>query len=75
MAIVDAVTRRIPGVLGKDDSVEERRIASHAVYTRPETILFNGKKYKAPAILRTGHHARIDEWKSKRNSKRKPLHK
>src|ERR1019366_2624165 len=34
LAIVDAVTRRLPGVLGKDASVEERRIASSAVYTR-----------------------------------------
>ena len=46
LAIVDAVTRRLPGVLGKDASIEERRIASSAVYTRPETILYKEKKYK-----------------------------
>jgi len=63
MAIVDAVTRRLPGVLGKDESVEERRVASHAVYTRPEVIEWEGKKYKAPKILLTGHRAKIDEWK------------
>ncbi|TSC63898.1 MAG: tRNA (guanine37-N1)-methyltransferase, partial [Parcubacteria group bacterium Gr01-1014_91] len=34
LAIVDAVTRRLPGVLGKDISVEERRVASSSVYTR-----------------------------------------
>ncbi len=65
LAIVDAVTRRLPGVLGKDASVEERRIASSAVYTRPETISYKKKNYKVPAVLRTGHHAKMDEWRSK----------
>jgi tRNA (guanine37-N1)-methyltransferase len=66
LAIVDAVTRRIPGVLGKDASVEERRVASHAVYTRPETILHKKKKYRVPKVLQTGHHANIDNWRKKR---------
>lgn len=63
LAIIDAVTRRIPGVLGKDTSVEERRIASSAVYTRPETILYKEKKYKVPKVLQTGNHAKIDAWR------------
>lgn len=66
LAIVDAVTRRLPGVLGKDASVEERRVASHAVYTRPETISYKGKKYRVPKVLQTGHHANIDKWRSKK---------
>ncbi len=66
MSIIDAVTRRIPGVLGKDASIEERRIASSAVYTRPETILYKGKKYKVPAVLKTGHHSKIDAWREKK---------
>lgn len=66
LAIVDAVTRRLPGVLGKDASVEERRVASRAVYTRPETIVFNKKKYRVPKVLQTGHHANIDKWRRKR---------
>lgn len=81
LAIVDAVTRRLPGVLGKDASVEERRIASSAVYTRPETILYKGKQYKVPAVLRTGHHANMDAWraqhrltKSSRRTSRKTIH-
>lgn len=65
LAIVDAVTRRIPGVLGKDASVEERRIASSAVYTRPETVFFKKKKYRVPKVLQTGHHANIDAWRGK----------
>ncbi len=66
LAIVDAVTRRLPGVLGKDASIEERRIASRAVYTRPETILYKKKKYSVPSILKTGHHANIDAWRKER---------
>lgn len=65
LAIVDAVTRRIPGVLGKDASVEERRIASSAVYTRPENISYNKKNYRVPKVLQTGHHANIDAWRGK----------
>ncbi|OGG93345.1 hypothetical protein A2609_01480 [Candidatus Kaiserbacteria bacterium RIFOXYD1_FULL_47_14] len=66
LAIVDAVTRRLPGVLGKDASVEERRIASSAVYTRPETILYKGKNYSVPKVLQTGHHANIDAWRKEK---------
>jgi tRNA (guanine37-N1)-methyltransferase len=65
MAMIDAMTRRIPGVLGKDASVEERRIASSAVYTRPETISYKKKNYKVPKVLQTGHHANIDAWRAK----------
>lgn len=66
LAIVDAVTRRIPGVLGKDESVEERRVASAEVYTRPETIAWEKKNYKVPPILRTGHTANIEAWKARK---------
>ena len=66
MSIVDAVSRRLPGVLGKDASVEERRIASGEVYTRPETIIFDKKKYSVPKVLQTGHHANIDSWRKEK---------
>lgn len=66
LAIVDAVTRRLPGVLGKDESVEERRIAAREVYTRPETIKWEGKNYKVPKVLQTGNHAKIDSWRGKK---------
>ncbi len=68
LALVDAVTRRLPGVLGKDESVEERRVASHELYTRPETIVWKGKKYTVPKVLQTGNHAKITEWKLKKKS-------
>lgn len=70
LAVVDAVTRRLPGVLGKDASVEERRTAAREVYTRPETIEWAGNKYKVPNVLRTGHHADINTWKKKKPSRK-----
>ncbi|MES2668146.1 MAG: tRNA (guanosine(37)-N1)-methyltransferase TrmD [Patescibacteria group bacterium] len=66
LAMVDAITRRIPGVLGKDESVEERRIAPPDVYTRPEVIEWEGKKYPVPPVLRTGDHKKIDEYRAKK---------
>ena len=71
MAIVDAVARRLPGVLGKDASVEERRVASRAVYTRPEAFEYKKKSYKVPSVLKTGHHANIDSWRSTSGKKPK----
>lgn len=69
MIVIDAVTRRISGVLGDDLSIEEGRIASPDVYTRPETIIYKGKKYKVPKILLSGHHAKMDEWKMAKKRK------
>jgi tRNA (guanine37-N1)-methyltransferase len=66
MIMIDSITRRIPGVLGHDSSIEESRIASSDVYTRPEIIKYKGKSYKVPKVLLSGHHARMDEWKLKR---------
>jgi tRNA (guanine37-N1)-methyltransferase len=66
MIVIDAITRRIEGVLGDHLSIEEERIASPDVYTRPPVIEYKKKKYRVPKILLTGHHAKIDEWKKGR---------
>ncbi len=66
MIMIDTITRRVPGVLGDIQSLEEERIASPDVYTRPETIEYKGKKYKVPKVLLGGHHAKQEEWKMKR---------
>ncbi len=63
MIIIDTVSRQIPGVLGTSESIEEERIASPDVYTRPETITFKGKRYKVPQVLLSGHHKKIDSWR------------
>ena len=66
LVIVDAVTRRLPGVLGKSESLEELRVASGEVYTRPETLKFKGKSYRVPKILLSGHHKNIKIWRAKK---------
>ena len=60
MIVVDAVTRLIPGVLGKKESLEEIK-GSYPVYTRPE--IFN--KLKVPKTLLSGDHKKIEEWRKK----------
>lgn len=64
--LIDAISRFVPSVLGKAESLEASRISSPEVYTRPEILVWKGKKYRVPAILLTGHHAKIEEWKKKR---------
>jgi len=63
MILVDSISRQIKGVLGNFDSREEERISSSEVYTRPETLNHNKKKYKVPAVLISGDHKKIEEWK------------
>jgi tRNA (guanine37-N1)-methyltransferase len=65
MVILDAVSRRIPGVLGSEESVEERRVSSSEVYTRPEVLQWKGKKYRVPKVLLSGNHKEIEAWKKK----------
>lgn len=63
MLVIDAVARQIPGVLGKFESVEEERVSSSEVYTRPEILTWKGKKYRVPKVLLSGNHAKIEQWK------------
>ncbi len=63
--IIDAVSRQIPGVLGKKESLEENRGIGIPAYTRPEVFKWKGKKYCVPKVLLSGHHKKIDEWRRK----------
>jgi len=63
MLMIDVIARRCPGVLGNIGSLEESRISSHDVYTRPEVIEYKGKKYRVPKVLLSGHQKKIEEWK------------
>jgi len=75
MVIIDSVTRLLPGVLGEPDSLKEE---SHSLpgyleypqYSRPEIFEFKDtnkktKKLKVPAVLLSGHHKNIDDWRKK----------
>lgn len=69
MIMIDTITRRIPGVLGDNTSIEEERVASPDVYTRPAVIEYKKKKYRVPKILLSGHHAKMEEWKAGKKNK------
>ncbi len=72
MIVIDAVARQIEGVLGSFDSVEEERTASPDVYTRPEVLLWKGKKYRVPKVLLGGNHKEIELWKKKQLARNEP---
>ena len=65
MAVIDAVTRLLPGVLGDDESADQDSfmdgLLDHPPYTRPERI--EGRQ--VPAALLSGDHARIARWRYK----------
>ncbi|MEI7720043.1 MAG: tRNA (guanosine(37)-N1)-methyltransferase TrmD [bacterium] len=70
LTIIDATARQIPGVLGKFESLEEGRVASHEIYTRPEVLMHKdskgkNKNYTVPKVLLSGHHANMEEWRKK----------
>ncbi len=63
MVVIDAVSRRIPGVLGGEGSLEEESfdegLLEYPQYTRPAE--FRG--WAVPEILLSGHHAEIAKWR------------
>ena len=63
MVLIDCISRQIPGVLGKYESLEEERVSSSEVYTRPEILKYKKKKYRVPKVLLSGNHKEIESWK------------
>ncbi len=65
MAVIDAVTRLLPGVLGDEESAKQdsfmEGLLDHPHYTRPESV--DGRR--VPAVLLSGDHARIARWRYK----------
>lgn len=63
MAVIDAVARLLPGVLGDELSAEQDSFVSGLLdcphYTRPEEIA--GRR--VPEVLLSGDHARIAKWR------------
>ena len=62
-AIVDAIIRLIPGVIGNEesalsDSFQDNLLAP-PLYTRPETF----QNIAVPPVLTSGNHKLIDEWR------------
>lgn len=76
LALVEAVTRWVPGVVGKAASLEDESFShgflEYPHYTRPE--VFRGQR--VPEVLLTGHHEQIQIWRRqealKRTLKKRP---
>jgi tRNA (guanine37-N1)-methyltransferase len=73
MATLDAVTRKLPGVISNPDSIvseshapELQGGAEYPHYTRPAE--FRG--WEVPEVLRSGHHAAIERWRAEQVRKR-----
>ena len=65
MVLIDSISRQVNGVLGNFNSREEERVSTSEIYTRPEILIHNNKKYKVPSVLLSGHQKNIEEWKAK----------
>lgn len=63
MAVIEAVSRLVPGVLGNADSTVEESFAAGVLeypqYTRPEIV----NSERVPEILLSGDHARVARWR------------
>ncbi|OGN29822.1 MAG: tRNA (guanosine(37)-N1)-methyltransferase TrmD [Candidatus Yanofskybacteria bacterium RIFCSPLOWO2_01_FULL_49_25] len=87
MVVMEAVTRLLPGAVGKPASLKEEsfsfpsdatRSTLHATrleyphYTRPEILKIDGKNRKVPPVLLSGDHKKIEEWRRKKAKIRTP---
>ncbi|HOD11581.1 MAG TPA: tRNA (guanosine(37)-N1)-methyltransferase TrmD [Candidatus Omnitrophota bacterium] len=67
MIIVDAVTRLVPGVLGRESSLLDESFSTNLLeypqYTRPANFI----GMKVPNVLLSGNHQGIKEWRLKQS--------
>jgi tRNA (guanine37-N1)-methyltransferase len=73
MVVCDAVTRKLPGALGHEDSAVEESFGpalegapEYPHYTRPPSW----RGHEVPEILLSGDHARIREWRLEQSRQR-----
>lgn len=67
LVVVEAVARLLPGVVGNPASLVEEShggagLLEYPVYTRPPAW----REHEVPAVLLSGHHARIVRWRRDR---------
>lgn len=76
LALIESITRLLPGVLGNQDSADsdtfQMGLLEAPIYTRPRSF----RELKVPDVLRSGDHRQIAEWRKKKSLamtiKRKP---
>ena len=70
MVMMDAISRLVPGVLGKEESFQTESFSDglleYPQYSRPEE--WNGKK--VPEVLLSGHHKNIEKWRFEQSLER-----
>ncbi len=70
MVMIDAISRKVPGVLSNEDSGEIEtfydNLLEYPQYTRPE--VFDGEA--VPSVLLSGHHANIEKWRRQKSLER-----
>lgn len=68
--MIEAISRYVPGVVGKDESVThdsfENGLLEHPLYTRPEVF----QNQPVPSVLLSGHHKNITDWKRQESLKK-----
>ena len=69
MIVIEAVSRFVPEVLGKIESLESIK-GSYKAYTRPEIFKpTKTKEWKVPEVLVSGHHKEIEKWRTENGEK------
>ena len=67
MLMIDAISRMVPGVLGKEESMVNdsfyNEYLDYPHYTRPDEF----KGLKVPDILLSGNHQEIEKWRSEQS--------
>ncbi len=68
LILMDACIRLLPGVMGNEETPNEESFSNGMLeyphYTRPaEWTAANGKTYTVPEVLKSGNHAKINEWR------------
>ncbi len=70
MAVTDAVCRMVPGVLADPECFEDEShfsgLLEYPQYSRP--AVWHGRE--VPAILRSGNHAKVADWRRKQSLRR-----
>jgi tRNA (guanine37-N1)-methyltransferase len=70
MAMLEAVTRLIPGMVGNPASLDEEShedgLLEYPSYTKPQ----EWRGLAVPDVLLSGHHAKIAEWRREQQVER-----
>jgi tRNA (guanine37-N1)-methyltransferase len=70
LALINGVVRLLPGTVGKEESLKaesfETGLLDYPQYTRPAIF----RDWEVPAILRSGNHLKIAQWRREQQFKR-----